>query len=131
MVTFTCTYVQNFNLYLSQQPRAILGNSKTGKALGTVLVTLDFSAVARLRLKHEPAQLISCPDTRAARRQQEITLASLDRVCDSQFFVVTAPVMSTLHNFTVLCSYVFFLSLLFFILSSSFFFLNIMLIFLP
>ena len=125
----TRTY-KNFNLYLSQQPQAILGNSKTGKALGMGLVTLDFSAVARLRLKQEPAQLISCPDTRAAWRQREITLASLDRMGDSQFFVVTAPTMSTLHIFTLLCSYVFFLLLVLFFLFSSFSFLNIMLIFL-
>jgi hypothetical protein len=54
---------KNFNLDVSQQPQAILGNSKTGKSFQTV-ITLHFSAVAGLRLKHEPAQLISCPDTR-------------------------------------------------------------------
>jgi len=57
--------------------------------------------VARIWLKHEPVPLISCPDTRAEWLQHEIMLGSLDRVCDSYFFAVTAPVMSTLHNFSL------------------------------
>jgi hypothetical protein len=42
------TYVKNFNLNLSQNPHSTLD-----KSLQMILNTLDFSAVARLRVKHQ------------------------------------------------------------------------------